>query len=389
MEHLASGNETAAIAAKMSRASCMPVFPITPQTEIIETLARWKANGELNAEFFTMDSEHSVMSAAVGCSATGARTFTATSSQGLTLMNEILFIASGMRLPIVMANVSRGLSAPITLWSDHTDFLNQKGDGWVQVHAQDNQEVFDSLVMAFKISEDRKVLLPSMVNLDGYVLSYTKEPIDVPTQKEIDKFLPPYKPKHAFFKPNKPLIQGAAVLKPEAYTYFRGQHHLANLNALEVIQEVCKDFKKKFGRDYGNGLIEEYKTNDADVIIVTQGSISTTAKAAVNEMRKGGRRKTKVGLLRLRTITPWPHKEVAKALQGAKHIAVFEKNVSPGRGGLMMSDLKASLYDHTKKKPIITEFVMGLGGSPESIQMFKHGVKLAKKDRKGEVHWLG
>lgn len=384
MEHLATGNESAALAARLARAQCIPVFPITPQTELIETIAKWVANGDFDTEFFTMDSEHSVMSAAVGASATGARVFTATSSQGLVLMNEVLYIASGMRLPIVMVNVSRGLSAPITLWSDHDDFLNQRGTGWIQIHAQNNQEVLDSVLMAFKISEDRRVLLPSMINMDGYVLSYTKEPITIPKQKDVDSFLGKYSPKHAYFKPGKPLVQGPAVLRPEPYTYFRNQHHQACMNALIVIREVCREFKKKFGRDYGNGLVEEYMTEDADTILVTQGSISTTAKASVIEMRKKGK---KVGLLRLRTITPWPERQVRDALEGARHVLVFDKNLSPGRGGMTTPEIKASLY-HTKVEPVVTEFIVGLGGNPESIEMFEHAVKLAERDTHGEVYWL-
>lgn len=382
-EHLATGNEAAAIAARLAKVDCIPVYPVTPQTEVIETIASWVADGEMKTEFFTMDSEHSVMSAAVGSSTAGARTFTATSSQGLLLMNEVLHIASGMRLPIVMANVSRGLSAPITLWCDHNDFLNQKGAGWVQVHAQNNQEVLDSILMGFRISEDRRVLLPSMINMDGYVLSYTKEPLNVPSQKQVKKFLPDYKPKHAFIKKNKPLIQGPAVLRPTPYTYFKNQQHMANLNALGLIQETCKEFKKVFGRDYGNGLIEEYMTKDAETVIVTQGSISTTAKAAVNAMREKGEN---VGLLRLRTITPWPARHVGEALEEAYRVVVFEKNISPGRGGMMTAEIKASLYDRGIA-PKITSIIMGLGGNPESIELFEKGVKLAKT-RKKEVYWL-
>ncbi len=382
MENLITGNESAAWAARLAKVDCVPNFPITPQTEIIETLAKWKAEGLGDYEFFTMDSEHSVLSAAIGSSATGARTFTATSSQGLMLMTEVMYIASGMRLPIVMANVSRGLSAPITLWCDHDDFLSQKSAGWIMIHAQDNQEVLDSLLMAFKVAEDRRVLLPVMVNMDGYVLSYTKEPVQLPKQAQVNRFVGKYNPKHAFFKKNKPLIQGGAVLLPDDYTHFRHQHHMACMNAYGVLKEVQRKFAKEFGREYG--VVETYLTDDASTVLVTQGSISTTAKAAVMKMRKRGK---KVGLLRLRLIRPWPEKDVAEALQNAKHIAVFEKNLAPGRGGIMTPEIKGSAYG-TGCKATITEFIMGLGGNPESIGMFEAAVALAEKDRKGEVIWL-
>jgi pyruvate ferredoxin oxidoreductase alpha subunit len=320
-----------------------------------------------------MDSEHSVMSAAVGASAAGSRVFTATSSQGLLLMQEMLYIASGLRLPIVMANVSRGISAPITLWSDHNDFLSMLNTGWIMFHAQDNQEVLDSLIMAYKISEDKNVLLPSVVNMDGYVLSYTDEPVIVPEQGAVDKFLGKYEPDHAFFKPGRPLIQGSAVLNGRDYTYFRKQHTKACHNALDVAKKVCKQWKRATNHDYG--LTESFMLKDAEVALVTQGSISTTAKAAVMQMRKVG---IKAGLLRLRLIRPFPEEEVAAALKHVKAVAVVDKNVSPGKGGIMYPEIKAALYDFNG--PIVSGFITGLGGSPESPQLFSKIVDYAYDD---------
>ncbi|MBN3036929.1 MAG: hypothetical protein JW834_00610 [Candidatus Diapherotrites archaeon] len=382
MENLITGNEAAAWGARLSRVECIPNFPITPQTEIIETLAQWIADGDMDADFWTLESEHSVLSAAIGSEATGARTFTATSSQGLVLMHEVMYIASGMRLPFVMATVSRGLSAPITLWSDHNDFLANLNTGWLMFHAQNNQEILDSIIMAYRIAEDNKVLLPAMVNMDGYVLSYTKEPVEFPAQAKVDKFLGKYRPKHAFFDAKNPLVQGPAVLLPHDYTYFRYQHDTAARNALSVTRKACEAFRKQFGREYG--LLESYKCDDAKTILVTQGSISTTAKAAVNAMRKKGK---KVGLLRLRLIRPWPAKDVARELANAEHVAVLDKNVAPGQGGIMSPHVKAALFEYGAK-PIVTSFIMGLGGNPESVGMFEEAVRLAEKDKRGGVLWL-
>lgn len=369
-----SGNEAAAWAARLARAEFIPAYPITPQTECIETIAQWIADGEFNTDFCSMDSEHSVMSAAIAASATGVRVYTATSSQGLELMHEVLYIAAGLRLPIVMNNMSRGLSAPITLWSDHNDFLSMRDTGWVMFHAADNQEVLDSTLMAFKIAEDRRVLLPVVVNMDGYVLSYTSEPVELPTQAVINAFLGKYDPSHAFFKPNKPLVQGPAVLTGEDYTYFRYQHHKASLNAKSITAEVCRQWKKITGREYG--LVDTFKTEDADVILVTQGSISTTAKAAILEMRKRGK---KVGLLRLRMIRPLPRSEIAAALKNADAVAAIDKNIAPGLGGIMYPEIKMCAPDTH-----ISGFVLGLGGKPESIKQFEQIYERAKQDARAK-----
>ncbi len=379
METLITGNEAAAWGARLSRAEVVPNFPITPQTECIETIAKWVANGEWKTDFVKMDSEHSVMSAAVGASASGARVFTASSSQGLLLMNEIMYIASGLRLPIVMATVSRGISAPITLWSDHNDFLSFLPAGWIMIHASTNQEELDSIIMSYKVGENKKVLLPTMVNMDGYVLSYTDEPTSIPSQLLVDKFLPKYKPTHAFFDAKHPLIQGSAVLKGEDYTYFRKQHTAAAQNSLKVIEQVANQWKKLTGREYG--LFEEFMLEDAEYFFVTQGSISTTAKQAVLDLRKQG---VKAGLLRLRVIRPLPWKQIAKALENAKAVAVIDKNVSPGIGGIMYPEIKAVLYEN-ENKPVVSGFVAGLGGSKTSVKKFQSILAYLKKDEKAKT----
>jgi pyruvate ferredoxin oxidoreductase alpha subunit len=356
MKKLITGGKTAAWGARLSKADFVPNFPVTPQSEIIEDLSEWSSKGDIDLDFCPMESEHSVMSAAVAASATGVRVFTATSSQGLLLMHEVLYIASGMRLPIVMANISRGLSAPITLWSDHNDFLDQRDSGWIMLHAENNQEVLDTIIQAYRIAEDSRVLLPVMVNMDGFLLSHTEEVVDIPKQRDVDRFLPKYNPKHAYFNPLRPMIQGGAVLDSKEYTFFKEQQHKASLNALDVTKKVCRSYKSYFKRKYG--LIEKYKLDDAKLVLITQGSSSTVAKGAIDDMRTKG---VEVGLLRLRLVRPFPKKEVLKALEGKVGIAVVDQNLSFGSGGIMYPEIKSVLYG-SGSKAIISNFITGLGG---------------------------
>jgi pyruvate ferredoxin oxidoreductase alpha subunit len=361
---LVTGNEAAAWGARLVRPNYIPTFPITPQTECIETLAGWISDGELPGTYFDrMESEHSVMSAAVGAAAVGARVFTATSSQGLLLMHEVLYIAAGMRLPIVMANISRGLSAPVTLWSDHNDFLDQRDSGWLMFHAENNQEVLDMMLQAYRIAEDPRVLLPAMVNMDGYVLSFTDEPITIPSPEMVEEFLPKYTPNHTIAK-DRPVTVGPPVLNE--YTFFRAQNHVAARNALEVMEEVMDDFDRIFGRRYH--LVDEFMLDDAELVLVTQGSMSTTTKAAIMEMRD--EEGIKVGLLRLRVIRPWPAKAIAAALKNAKAVAVIDRNVAPGRGGIMLPEIVETLY-HLDTRPLVSSFVVGLGGNPQTVHKVK------------------
>lgn len=379
MKKLITGGKTAAWAARLCRVDFVPNFPVTPQSEVIEDLSEWASQGEIDLDFCPMESEHSVLSAAVGASATGVRVFTATSSQGLLLMHEVMYIAAGMRLPIVMANISRGLSAPITLWSDHNDFLDQRDTGWVMLHAENNQEVLDTIIQAYKIAEDSRVLLPVMVNMDGFLLSHTEEVVEIPNQKDVDRFLPKYNPKHAYFNPVRPMVQGGAVLDPEEYTLFKEQQHKASLNALDVTKRVCRNFKSYLKRKYG--LIEEYKLDDAKLVLVTQGSASTVAKEAVDDMRNKG---VSVGLLRLRLIRPFPKKEVLKALEGKMGIAVVDQNLSFGMGGIMYPEIKSVLYG-SGSKAIVSNFITGLGGKFVKKRTFYDITqKLTKDVKKGK-----
>lgn len=353
------GNEAGAWAARLARVKVVPNFPITPQTELIETLAKWKVDGLFNGDFLDLESEHSVGSAAIASSATGVRTFTASSSQGLLLMHETLYIASGMRLPIVMINVSRGLSAPITLWSDHNDILDQRDAGWMIFFTENNQEVIDLTIQAFKIAENHKVLLPCLVNLDGFILSYTREEVDIPDQKKVDRFLPPYRPV-IYLDPKRPMNLGVPVL--EEYMDFRLQQQAAMENAHGIIKKVFREWEKTFKRKYD--VIERFMMDDAVIALVSLGAMTSTAKAAVMELRKTG---VKVGLVKIRVYRPFPFKELEDALNDVVGIGVCDQNLAPGYGGIIYNDIRSLMYGY---KRVINNYIMGLGGRPVSKEKY-------------------
>ncbi len=366
---LISGNKAAAWGARLSKVQVFPNFPITPQTEIIEVMAKWLAEGKWKGEWVNLESEHSVLSAAISSQATGARTFTASSSQGLMLMHEMHYVASGMRLPLVMVNCSRGLAAPITLWSDHNDIMTLKNSGWLMFFAKNNQEVLDSIIQAYKISENKKVLLPSIINMDGFILSFTNEPTSIPDQGKVDKFLPKYKP-DVLLDVNRPMSLGVPVL--EKYMDYRAQVHKAQLNSIDVIKKVGKEYGKIFGRTYDT--IEKYKTSDAKVIFVSVGAHSTTIEAAVDYTRKRG---LKAGLLRLRTLRPFPRDDIKKALGSCENIAVIDNNISPGFGGNLYSDI-CSVVDRKN----VANFIISLGGKEIGVKNFEEMAKKTLKNKK-------
>jgi len=361
-----TGNAAAAWGARLADIDYLPAFPITPQTEIIETLAEWFAGGEVTGKFVTLDSEHSMLTAAGAAAATGARTFTATSSQGLVYGMEALYTISGWRVPLVLVNVSRGLSAPITLGPDHNDVLAARDTGFVQIHAETCQEVLDSVLMAYRIAEDERVSLPALVNLDGFYLSFTREPVEIPALEKVRKFLPAFELKHPGFRASQPMAQGVAVLDGSMYSYFRYQLHRALENALEVHAEVAEEFSQLFGRRYSTH--EEYRMDDAEFVLVMAGSFATKAKAAINRWRESGKR---VGLLRLRMIRPWPATALTNALMGRRAVCVIDQNISPGLGGILFHELAATLAGAGGSPPLCS-FVSGLGGKNISSGEFDH-----------------
>jgi len=345
----------AAEAVGLANVDVVAAYPITPQTHIVEYLADLVAEGKYDAEYVPVESEHSAISACVGSSAAGARTFTATASQGLALMHEILFIASSLRLPIIMAVANRALSPPINIWADHSDIMPQRDTGWIQLFAENGQDVFDLLIQSFRLAEDHRVLLPVMVNMDGFSLSHVIEPISILDADEVSRFLPPMNP-FRMLDTAHPRTIGAFGAQ-DVYTEVKKQQEEALRSAETVLEEIWKNFADRFGRRYR--AVETYATDDAEVILVTMGAPGGTARVAVDEMRSQG---MKVGLACIRLWRPFPKTAFFDAVKGAKVIAVLDRMLSPGsQGGPVAMELRSAFYLQPEK-PAIFDFVAGLGG---------------------------
>lgn len=374
-----TANHIAAYAAKAARVQVVAAYPITPQTSIVERIAELVENGELSAEYIRVESEHSAMSACIGAAAGGVRTFTATSSHGLALMHEALHWASGSRLPIVMAVVNRALGPGWNIWADLTDSISQRDTGWIQFYCADNQEVFDTIIQAYKLCENEHVLLPAMICLEGFILSHTYMPVKIPDQEKIDEFLPPYKPKW-FLDINNPLSHGN-IVTPDWYMDFRYMMYEAMENAKKLIPEIDKEYGRQFGFEHG-GLVDKYKCEDADLILLTMGTIGSEAKVAVNNLRREG---LKIGSARIRVFRPFPTEEIRKLAENTQMFTVIDRAASLGMEGPLATETKASLYNR-EDKPLIAGFIAGLGGRDVT---FKTVEKIAKKSlewmKKGKV----
>jgi pyruvate ferredoxin oxidoreductase alpha subunit len=364
MKTVIRGNEATALAAKLCRPDVIPAYPITPSTLFPERISEYIADGELDSQFILVESEHSAMSACIGASATGARTCTCTASQGLALMHEMLFIASGMRLPIVMPIGNRALSAPINIWCDHQDTISERDSGWMQFYAEKNQEAMDLVIMAFRIAEDKRVLLPAMVGLDAFVLTHTMEAVDVPDQSEVDEFLPTYESPHSTLDPSKPMTIGSFGT-PEYYMEFKYAQELAMNTAEDVIDEIFQEWKSKFGREYQK--LVGYQHEDADILLLTMGSMSGTARATVDKLREEGK---KVGLIKMTVLRPFPVKELIELTANCKALAVIERDISPGFGGAVFSEVSA-VYVNRDTHPKILNYIVGLGGRDITIPDFE------------------
>lgn len=373
---LLTGNAAAAWGARLAGVEYVPAFPITPQTEIIESLAAWFAAGEMQGKFVTLDSEHSMLTAAGAAAATGVRTFTATSSQGLVFALEVLYTVAGWRVPLVLVNVSRGLSAPITLGPDHNDVLAARDTGFVQLHAETCQEVLDSVLMAHRIAEDPRVSVPVLVNLDGFFLSFTREPVEIPSPEQVSQFLSGFKSAQPVFRASQPVAQGVVVLEASLYSYFRYQLHRAVCNAREVHLEAAANFERLFGRRYD--AAERYRLEDAEIVLVMAGSFTTKGKAAVDRWRSRGKR---VGLLRLRMIRPFPATELTAALAGRRAVGVIDQNLSPGLGGILFHELAGAVAGHPDAPPVLRSFIGGLGGKDISPPEFDHVLDVLEQAR--------
>jgi pyruvate ferredoxin oxidoreductase alpha subunit len=371
---LLTGNAAAAWGARLARADYMPVFPITPQTEIIETLGRWIEAGELDARMVTLESEHSMITAAGAAAATGVRAFTATSSQGLLYGMEMLYTVAGWRAPFLMVNVSRGLSSPITLEPDHQDVLAARDCGFLQIHCSTCQEVLDSVLLATRLAEDERVRLPVIVNQDGFYLSFTREPVEIPDPAAADRFLPAFEPGPIRFAASAPVSQAVAVLGGGPYSYFRYEMHRAAENALAVYEEIAREFAEIFGR--AHAAVEAYRTDDAEIVFLMMGSFATKAIDAVDRMREAGHA---VGLLRPRLLRPYPRDAMIRALAGKRAVVVVDQNLSMGQGGVLHTELAAALYGQPGAPPVLVSFVGGLGGRDIAPEEFFEMVEVARK----------
>lgn len=362
---LMTGNEAVAWGVRLADVDYVPAFPITPQTEIIEKLAQWSAEGDMGLRLVMLESEHSMLTAAGAAAATGVRTFTATSSQGLLYGMEMLYTMAGWRAPFVLVNVSRGLASPITLEPDHNDVLAARDSGLLQFHAATCQEVLDLVLLAYRVAEDEAVRLPAIVNLDGFYLSFTREPVQLPEPEAVRAFLPRYAAGRLHFHAGSPRAQGVAVLGGGPYSYFRYEAHLAAQAALPAFSAAAEDFARCCGRR--PVAVETYRCEDAELAFVMLGAFATKAKAAVDRLREEGWR---IGLVRPVMLRPFPEAELVQALRPLRAVAVIDQNLAPGRGGVMHGEVLAALQQAGLQAPYVAGFVGGLGGRDIALEEF-------------------
>lgn len=395
-----NGDEAVALAVKQADVDVVAAYPITPQTIIVEKFSEYVSNHEVETEYVCTESEHSAMAACLAASVTGARVFTATASAGLALMHEMLFVTSGCRAPVVMAVANRALSAPLNIHGDHSDAMAERDSGWIQIYAENAQEVYDSTIQAFRIAEHLDVQLPVMVGLDGFTLSHTLENAQILTDETVRDFVKTrqfpvvltHEGKTVPFKldPDTPMTMGPVAL-PNYYFEFKRQQEEAMKNAMTVIQEIHDEFAQLTGRAYGDGLLDQYKLEDAEIAVICVGSTAGTAKAVIDELRENG---VKAGLLRIRTYRPFPAEAIAKALSKTKAVAVMDRSMSfGGRGGAVFHEVRHALYD-AAARPYIVNYIYGLGGrdtSPTQIKnVFGDLQKILQTKRVGDlVRYIG
>jgi pyruvate ferredoxin oxidoreductase alpha subunit len=372
-----NGDEAIAYAVKQSDVDVVAAYPITPQTIIVEKYSEYVANGEVNTEYVCTESEHSAMAACIAASATGARTFTASASAGLALMHEMLFVASGSRTPIVMAIANRALSSPLNINGDQSDSMAQRDAGWIHLYAENAQEAYDTVLQAFRVAEHNDVMLPVIVGIDGFIVSHTLENVTVLNGETVKAFvgeriLPKvltHEGKTVPFKldPANPMTMGPIAL-PNYYFEFKRQQEESMNNSLSIIQQIHDEYAKLSGRSYGNGLVETYNLEDAEIALVCVGSAAGTVKTVVDELRQDG---VKAGLLRLKTFRPFPVEAVRSALEGVKAVAVMDKSMSfGGNGGAVFHEIRHAMYD-AKTHPFIVDYIYGLGGRDTSPKDFR------------------
>jgi len=382
MKEVTTGNHAVSYGAMLSRAQVIAAYPITPQTQIVELLSNFCATGKLKAKFLKVESEHSVMAASIGASLAGARAFTATSGQGLALMHEMIHWAANGRLPIVMADVNRSMAPGWSIWTDQNDSLSQRDTGWIQLYCESSQEVTDSIIQGFKIAE--KVYLPVMVILDAFVLSHTSEVIDLPDIKLVDKYLPPFKARDMMDLKNPRAFGG--LVTPDFNFELKYKIQEAMNQTIPVAKWADREFKRILGRSYG--IIEAYKCEKADTILVTSGTITSTSRYVINQLHAQG--KKNVGILKIRMFRPFPAKDVVAVLSKAKKVAVIDRNIGYGVGGIFCQEIKAA-FGNEKKHPEFFNFITGIGGrdvTPKDIQGIIDYTETHKKPKE-EIVWVG
>jgi pyruvate ferredoxin oxidoreductase alpha subunit len=382
-----TGNYAAAYGAKLSRPEVIPVYPITPQTPIVERIIEFIDKGELIARFVPVESEHSALTVAISAQAVGARTFTASSSQGVAYLHENLYVASGLRLPVVMAVVNRALAMPISILPDQGDSLGGRDAGWIQYYAGNVQEVLDLTIQAYRVAEDPRVLLPAAVCFEGFLISHFTEAVDVPEQEAVDAFLPEYTPDHVILDPSRPMHLGILV-NEQYYTEYRYQQKIAMDNALAVIEEVSNEYRRTWQR--GTAPIDAYLAEDAEIFIATMGALSGPAKMAVRELRDEG---MKIGLIRFVVFRPFPSNRVARLIENAEICIVLDRNVSIGSTGILYAEIAAAMANRSKPKGLY-DFILGLGGRDVDPASLKDSIRRILKGhhngrRLDPVSWIG
>ncbi|MBM3298207.1 MAG: pyruvate ferredoxin oxidoreductase [Candidatus Aminicenantes bacterium] len=382
MKKVIMGNHALSWGAQLGRAQVIAAYPITPQTQVVELLSEMCANKSLDAKFIKVESEHSAMAACIGASLAGARTFTATSAHGLLLMHEMLHWAAIGRLPVVMGNINRAIAPGWSIWCDQNDSLSQRDTGWMQYYCASNQEVLDTMIQAFKVSE--ALAVPSMIMLDAFALSHTYEVVDIPDQKKVDEYLPPFRPKLRLSSDDPRAFGG--LTSPEHYFELRYKQQKDMEKAPALVAETGREYEKAFGRRLE--LIEAYRNEDADLLFITSGTTGYTARVAVDALREEG---VKVGNLRIRLFRPFPFAEIRRLVgRSGRRVAVVDRNISFGCHGIFYQEVKSALYGHADGKPVFG-YISGLGGRDITVEHFKEIARdaLERKPPAEEIVWIG
>jgi pyruvate/2-oxoacid:ferredoxin oxidoreductase alpha subunit len=381
VKRVLSGNKAVAYGVMLSRVQVISAYPITPQTTIVEELSRFCAVGDLEAKFIKVESEHSAMASIIASSLTGSRSFTATSSHGLALMHEMLHWAAGGRLPLVMVNVNRALGPGWNIWTDQGDSLSQRDTGWIQLYCEDNQEVLDTIIQAFRIAET--VSLPVMVVLDAFFLSHTSEIVDIPPQEEVDAFLPIFEQQYRLDAREPRAYFGLS--SPDYYMEFRYKMQRAMEDSVRVAKTLDEEFGRQFGRTHG--ILEPYRCEDAELVMVTSGTVTSTSRVVIDRLREEG---VKVGLLKVKMFRPFPMDEIKRVLKGIGKVGVIDRNISFGHGGIFAQEIR-SAFCNEDERPMVFGFIMGLGGRDVTPDAIEDAIKVTLHNERPmeEIYWIG